>query len=262
MNLVTTTDPPAGIGVFLPDPDSDRELDQDEEWCWVVIDGQRTRIRFHDYHLIYDVPGLYEQIFYDTLECASPTVVRTLLGRVLAEQEMDPAELRVLDVGAGNGMVGQEIRALGAGSLNGVDIIDEAAAATRRDRPGVYDDYLVADLTDLASEQRAALVAAELNTMTTVAALGFGDMPPDAFAVAFNLIGTPGLLVFNIKEDFVSRDDDSGFNRLINRMFAEQVIVPLAQEHYRHRLSVRGEALYYIAFVARKLRDIPADWIG
>ncbi len=262
MKLVTTSDPPAGIEVFLPDPDSDRELDQDEEWCWVVIDGQRTRIRFHDYHLIYDVPGLYERIFYDTLECASPKVVRTLLGRVLAEQEMDPAELRVLDVGAGNGMVGQEIRALGAGSINGVDIIEEAAAATRRDRPGVYDDYLVADLTDLAPEQRAALVAAELNTMTTVAALGFGDMPPDAFAVAFNLIGTPGLLVFNIKEDFVSRDDDSGFNRLINRMFAEEVIVPLAQEQYRHRLSVRGEALYYIAFVARKLRDIPAEWIG
>jgi SAM-dependent methyltransferase len=250
------------LRIVLPTLDADLQLDQDEEWCEALVGGKRTRIRFHDYHLIYDIPGLYEGIFYELLECASPRVVRTLLGRVLAEQGIAPHELRVLDVGAGNGMVGEEIRAMGAGTIHAVDIIEEAAAATRRDRPAVYDDYVVADLTDLQPAQRAALEAAELNTMTTVAALGFGDMPPEAFAAAFNLISTPGLLVFNIKEDFVGVDDPSGFNRLIQRMFAEQILVPLAEEHYRHRLSVRGEPLYYVAYVARKLCDVPESWLA
>jgi SAM-dependent methyltransferase len=248
--------------IFLPDVERDLPLDQDEEWCDAVVDGERIHIRFHDYHLIYDIPGLYEQLFYDMLECTSPRVVRTLLGRVLAEQGMEPRDLRVLDVGAGNGMVGEEIRALGAGAIHGIDIIEEAAHAAGRDRPEVYDDYVVADLTALAPGQREALVAGGLNTMTTVAALGFGDIPPAAFTTAFNVIDTPGLLVFNIKEDFVAADDASGFNRLITRMFAEKVIVPLAEEHYRHRLSVRGEPLYYVAFVARKLQDIPESWVA
>jgi SAM-dependent methyltransferase len=247
--------------VFLPEPDGDLQLDQDEEWCEVAIDGQRDRIRFHDYHRIYDIPGMYERLFYDMLECVSPQVVRELLATALKEQGFEPESLRVLDVGAGNGMVGEEVRALGAGTVIGVDIIEQAAAAAGRDRPGVYDQYLVADLTDLTPEQHDTLVAAQLNTMTTVAALGFGDIPPAAFAGAFNLIKTPGWLAFNIKDDFVGADDASGFSLLIRRMFAEGMIVPLAEKRYRHRLSVRGTPLNYIAYVARKTADIPADWL-
>jgi hypothetical protein len=44
-------------------------------------------------------------------------------------------------------------------------------------------------------------------------------------------------------------------------MLAEKTIVPLAEKHYRHRLSVHGKPLDYIAFVARKTADVPADWI-
>jgi SAM-dependent methyltransferase len=251
----------ADLEVLLPDQRGATPLDQDEEWCEALVDGHRLRIRFHDYDVIFGIPGLYEHLFYDLLECRSPRVVARLLGRVLAEQGVAPHELRVLDVGAGNGMVGEEIRALGAGAVIGVDILPEAAAATRRDRPGVYDDYLVADLTDLRPAQRESLVAAQFTAMTTVAALGFGDIPPAAFATAFNLVAVPGLLAFNIKEDFLSGDDPSGFQRLIRRMLDEQVIVPLAEEHHRHRLSVHGEPLYYVAYVARKQRDVPATWL-
>jgi SAM-dependent methyltransferase len=251
----------ADFEVFLPELDGDLLLDQDEEWCEVLVGGRRDRIRFHDYHRIYDIPGMYERLFYDMLECVSPRLVRDLLAAALAEHAMQAEDLRVLDVGAGNGMVGEQIRTLGVGSVHGVDILREAAAATRRDRPGVYDDYLVADLTDLTVEQRDVLVGAELNTMTTVAALGFGDIPPAAFVGAFNLIETPGLLAFTIKDDFLGDDDPSGFSRLIQRMFTEQTIVPLAEKHYRHRLSVHGKPLDYIAFVARKTDDVPAAWV-
>jgi predicted TPR repeat methyltransferase len=251
----------ADFKVFLPQLNSDLLLDQDEEWCEVLVDGRRDRIRFHDYHRIYDIPGMYERLFYDMLECVSPRLVRDLLATALAEHAMKAENLRVLDVGAGNGMVGEEIRTLGVETVHGVDILEEAAAATRRDRPDVYDDYLVADLTDLTPEQHDVLVHAEPNTMTTVAALGFGDIPPAAFVGAFNLIETPGLLAFTIKDDFLRDDDPSGFSRLIQHMLAEKTIVPLAEKHYRHRLSVHGKPLEYIAFVARKTDDVPAGWI-
>jgi SAM-dependent methyltransferase len=262
MNLIEPTVPEAASGadfeVLLPEAGQD--LGQDEEWCEVLVDGERRRVRFHDYHEIYAIPGFYERLFYDRLKCESPRVIRRLLAQVLAERGTEPGELRVLDVGAGNGIVGGELRELGAGAVYGIDIIEEAAAAAHRDRPGVYEWYLVADLTDLASDERDTLADASLNTMTTVAALGFDDMPPHAFAVAYNLISTPGLVAFTIKEDFVVKRGLNGFSSLIRRMFDEEVMRPLAKERYRHRLSVKGEPLYYVAFAAEKVSDVSQSW--
>lgn len=252
------TTPQGNFRILLPDAG---DLDQDEEWCEVLLDGARKRIRFHDYHEIYEIPGLYEQLFYDTLKCASPRMIRTQLAQVLAERGTEPAELRILDVGAGNGIVGEELRELGAGTVFGVDLIEEAATAAHRDRPEVYDRYLVADLTDLSLDERDTLVEANLNTLTTVAALGFDDMPPQAFAAAYNLISTPGLAAFTIKEDFVTSRDASGFSKLIRRMLAEEVIRVLAERRYQHRLSVQGQPLYYIAYVVEKMGDIPQAWL-
>jgi SAM-dependent methyltransferase len=243
-------------------PEVGQGLNQDEEWCEILVDEEKKRIRFHDYHEIYDVPGFYERLFHDLLKCESPRVIRRLLAQALAELGTDPGELRVLDVGAGNGIVGEELRQLGVGAVFGIDIIEEAAVAAHRDRPGVYERYFVADLINLVHDQRDALREASLNTMTTVAALGFNDMPPHAFAIAYNLISTPGLVAFTIKEDFVAKRDLSGFNSLIHRMFGEEIIRPLAKERYRHRLSVQGEPLYYVAFVAEKVSDISPSWFG
>lgn len=241
-------------------PETGLDLDQDEEWCEILVNGERRRIRFHDYHEIYDIPGFYERLFYDRLKCESPRVIRRLLARALTELGTEPGELRVLDVGAGNGMVGEELRELGVAAIYGIDIIKEAAAAAHRDRPGVYERYLVANLTNLACAEREMLAGANLNTMTTVAALGFGDMSPHAFAVAYNLISSPGLVAFTIKEDFVAKRDVRGFSRLIRRMLHEKIIRPLAKERYRHRLSVQGEPLYYVAFVVEKVRDVCPSW--
>ena len=128
--------PTTDLTVTFPST-AERGLDQDEEWCRVRIDGRERTIRFHDYHEIYDVPGLYERIFHDHLECRSPAEVVGLLGERLRADRADPAQLSVLDVGAGNGIVGQELRALGVRALVGVDILPQAAAAAARDRPGV-----------------------------------------------------------------------------------------------------------------------------
>jgi len=257
--IVPKTATRADFEVLLPEDGQD--LDQDEEWCEVLLDGKRRRIRFHDYHEIYEIPGFYEQLFYDRLKCESPRVIRRLLTRLLAERGTEPGELRVLDVGAGNGIVGEELRELGAGTVYGIDILTEAAAAAHRDRPGIYEHYLVADLTDLTSDERDLLVRADLNTMTTVAALGFDDMPTHAFVVAYNLISTPGLVAFTIKEDFVTKRDVSGFSSLIRWMFDEEVIRPLAKERYRHRLSAQGEPLYYVAYVAEKVSGVSHTWL-
>ncbi len=239
-------------------PSAGPEIGQDEEWCEVKLDGGWRRLRFHDYADIYDVPGLYEALFYRRLKCCSPKRVVSLLDGVLSDYREPAENLRVLDVGAGNGMVGQSLREIGASMVVGIDILSEAKTALERDRPGVYDDYLVADLTSLEEAQEERLRMRRFNALSTVAALGFGDIPPEAFIAAYNLVETPGWLAFNIKEDFLDDDGDhTGFSRLVHDMTRHGLIQIQAYRRYRHRFSVGGEPLHYVAIVATKLKPIP-----
>ena len=96
------------------------QYDQDEEWCEVRLDGgEFRRLRFHDYHEIYGIPGLYEQIFYEELKCDSPRLSASCSLKHLEASGRDPEDLRVLDVGAGNGMVGEQLKELGRGHDRG-----------------------------------------------------------------------------------------------------------------------------------------------
>ncbi len=243
--------------LYIPDPDDG--LDQDEEWCEVVIDGKQRRIRFHDYNEVFSVPGLYEELFYERLECCSPSYISNLLESVVCEYGDSPEEFRVLDVGAGNGMVGDELQDIGVESITGIDITPEAKQATNRDRPEVYDDYRIADLTDLTETEEAWLRRKDMNCLTTVAALGFGDIPPLAFAKALDLISTRGWLAFNLKEDFLRENDSSGFSQLVRKLNREAYIQTLCYRRYQHRISVSGEPLYYVAVIAKKLRDLDSE---
>ena len=239
----------------------DREVPQDEEFFVVEEHGKegKRKIRFHDYDEIYSIPGLYEHLFYEKLQCRSPQTISELVTQELRTFEMDAEDLVVLDVGAGNGMVGEELTKLGIKSVVGVDIIEEAAAAVERDRPDVYEDYYVADLTSLPEPTRQALCDKNFNCLVTVSALGFGDIPPLAFAEAYNLVSTPGLVAFNIKDEFVSTEDSSGFSRLIDQITEMGVFEPGSEKRYCHRLSMTGDPLYYVAMVGEKKSDIPEE---
>ncbi len=235
------------------------DLAQDSEWCEVLIGDERRRVRFHDYHEVYRVPGFYERLFYEKLRCNSPFRVARLFRSILRENRQSPRDLRILDVGAGNGMVAEELRRIGARKLVGVDIIPEAKTAAERDRAGLYADYAVADLTDLPEPLEERLRKHNLNALTCVAALGFGDIPDKAFLKALDLIDTPGWLAFNIKEDFIEERNPAGFAKLIRDLCASGVIQVQAYRRYRHRLSTAGKPLHYVAMVARKLKDVPDE---
>lgn len=245
--------------LYFPPAQAGTGLDQDEEWCEIEIAGERRRIRLHDYGAIYAIPGLYEQIFYDRLDCQSPRVVCGLLAELLEREGVDPGSLRALDFGAGNGMVGELLAAAGIEQIDGIDLLPEARDAALRDRPGLYDDYHVLDLSTLDREERREL-SSRYDVMSCVAALGFGDVPPIAFAEAFNMVHSPGWVAFNIRERFLDAADPAGFGAFIGRMLAEGVLEERARVSYTHRVSVAGKPLPYLAIVATKRCDVPLEW--
>ncbi len=183
----------------------------------------------------------------------------------MAETGVDPGTIDALDIGAGNGMVAEELVNRGIRSVVGVDIIEEAAEAAERDRPDVYDDYHVADLTDLPPALARSMQERGFTCMTTAAALGFGDIPPLAFAIALNLLADDAWVAFTIKDRFLdgnADEEESGFSTLVNRLCDEGRLEVLAKRRYRHRMAVDGRELHYVAVVARRRDVAPLEWAG
>ena len=223
--------------------------------------GAQRKIRFHDYDEIYQVQGLYEQVFYDRLKCTSPVKVATILESAVRQSQDKFTELRVLDFGAGNGMMGQELKKHGVSRLIGVDIIPEAYEATVRDRPGLYDAYYVEDFTALDEEKKEDIASWQCDCMVAVAALGFGDIPTNAFIEAFNIITAKGWVAFNIKETFFDKSDKTGFSSMIRDLIFSEYLDVYHIERYRHRLSIEGEPLYYFAIAGRKNANVPPEFL-
>ncbi len=242
-------------------PAEGHDLSQAEAYFFVHERDSDIKLRFHDYDEIYSRPGLYEQVFYERLKCSSPVKVGEILKRALDAGEQTTAELRVLDLGAGNGIMGEVLRGYGVSRLVGADILRHAREAADRDRPGVYDDYLVSDFCALNGNERQELEGWSFNCLTSCAALGFDDIPLRAFYEAVNFVQNGGWVAFNIKETFLDNADNSGFSRFIRELIFSEYLDIHHLERYRHRLSIEGVPLYYFALVARKTADIPETFL-
>jgi len=237
-------------------PEEADELDQHKEFFTLVTGQGSQRMRIHEYDKVYKVPGLYEEVVYDRLKCDSPQMVCSLLAEEIDSVGGPESDLRALDFGAGNGIVGEcLVEKFDCESLVGLDIIKEAREAAQRDRPYIYNDYFVMDLSDPSDEDLQALDQWNFNVLLTVAALGYGDIPTRAFINAFNLVEKDGWVAFNIKDRFMSDEDDSGYHDTLKAIMGES-LEALQVKQYCHRLSMAGDPLHYYAVVGRKIGDI------
>ena len=239
-------------------PQNAADLAQDEVFFYVVENGEKVRLRFHDYEAIYGRPGLYEQLFYDRLKCNSPTKVADILRKTVEANGQDATALRVLDLGAGNGMMGEALKRQGVSRLIGVDIITAAREACLRDRPGMYDEYYVADFTDIDADLNEEIAEWQIDCLTSVAALGFGDIPQSAFVQALQFVRPGGWAAFNIKHTFLDPSDTTGFSTLVRELLFSESIEVHHIERYWHRLSMEGSPLAYFAIIVRKQAELPA----
>lgn len=228
-------------------------LRQDQAYFYLREGDTEITLRFHDYGEIYKRPGLYEQLFYERLKCNSPRKALEIMEKVMHDNRCELSELRLLDLGAGNGMVGELFEVSRA---VGVDINPEAKAACERDRPAAYDVYYVADLCKLDAALDEDLRSWQFDSMTCIAALGFGDIPSRAFATAFNLIQAGGWICFNVKETFLHESDNTGFSHMVKHLLVTDTLEVHHLERYRHRVSIDGQPLFYYMLAGRKQLDI------
>lgn len=230
-------------------PEVQDSLEQTEEWFWLNEGSGWRKVRFHDYAAIYSVPGLYEEVFYERLACRSPAVLTDMLREEVERAGAQVSDLRVLDLGAGNGIVAERLRELGCPFIVGVDNLPEAGRAAERDRPGVYDAYHV---LDPGQEDADVLREYDFNCLITVAALGFDDIPTRGFLNALCLIGPSGWVAFNLRDLFLSEQDTTGYNDLIEQLVNSDELRIHSTRRFQHRLGLTGDPIHYVGVIGQR----------
>lgn len=225
-----------------------------EEWVEFGPPAARHRVAFHDYAAIYAVPGLYERLFYETLGMRSTAEVVRLYGEVLEAEARDPGAERVVDFGAGNGLGGQALRDLGIGSLCGVDLEPMARAAAQRDRPAVYDRYLVGDVGAWTTAQLAELSEGQPTAVLALSAVGIGHVPPHVLARVLSILGAGGIYGFAVTPTLLPGSTDaagqaSGYPEFLDSLLRDTDV--LHRSSYVHRRRPDGTDDLAVAHVGR-----------
>lgn len=214
-------------------------------------DGRREQMRIHDYDRVFAIPGLYEEVVQVRLRCASPNV---LVDRLVEEVRRvgEPVDaLSVLDMGAGNGLIGERFRSHGvAGPIVGLDSEPEAARATRRDRPGVYTDYITATVDQTDVDDLVALFG--LNCLTGAGAIGIGHITREQIEMAWGSFPEGAWLAITFNEDVIS-DNGGDLRDFVQGLRGGQEGTKVFRfERYRARLRITGEPIYSYVLIARK----------
>jgi hypothetical protein len=201
-------------------------------------DGRTEELRLHDYNRVYALPGLYEEVVQRRLDCRSPEEIASMLAGAIDSLGWERARARVLDIGAGNGISGEALAALGLRPVIATDLEPAARQAALRDRPDVYDAYLITDLVALSPGQERAITALAPNALTCVAPVGAGpqQIPPAALITAVRLLARDAVIAY-------MRDASDEPDLVTERMWRGELEgVTRAQElvrrRYRHRYTI------------------------
>lgn len=226
---------------------------QSDEFFRATVDGKRQRFNIHDYATLYRIPWLYDIALYHNLDCRTPTEMSGAIDEVWNSLGVDRSGFRALELGAGSGAFGHELKhTLGIPHLEAIDICPEAAEAAERDRPGLYDAYHIDDLTGLSPQTEASLYASEFNVVAMASATGWGNhIPLAGFEQSFDLLVRGGWFIFHVKPN----DPDPECIELCQWVEGKAASGKLDQKYrgsHFHRKSSNGSEIFYDVVIGLK----------
>ncbi|MGZ4216101.1 MAG: hypothetical protein ACXVHB_03825 [Solirubrobacteraceae bacterium] len=207
--------------------------------------GDHEIVHLHDYTRIYAVPGLYEHVVQEQLQCRSPQVAAEAFLRAVARMRWEASSMTVLDVGAGTGLVGEFLLRGGVKRVVGVDALPAARSACMRDRPGVYTSYLIGDLASGDSELCTALREHGLGGLVSAGAFGGTHAPPAALVNALAMLPPGAPVALTIDERWMDASDPDGFGCEVERLAGHGDLKVVERTRFRHRITTTGEPIFY-----------------
>jgi predicted TPR repeat methyltransferase len=225
---------------FRVEIDSSLPITLNNETFTLEQGGACRTLRLHDYDDVYAVPGLYEHVIQQRLGCTSPqTLATALAARVVADGQLRPT-VRCLDVGAGNGVSGEALQAAELTPVVALDISEAARKAAERDRPGLYAEYAVGALGDVAAS--TFISRHRLNALVSAGALTGGHIEPRILVDTWTEFAPGDWLAFTCAEQHADG---------ARRGFDDYTAFEL-DERFMHRRLTTGATVWYRVLVGRR----------
>lgn len=179
-----------GWGYYLCEKVSDRL-----SWIYETNNQQSLRDKYDAWSRIYDAE-------LDKPYRISPILSARVLAGVLPNKEA-----RILDAGAGTGMVGEALAKLGYSNIVGVDLSEEMLEVARNKQVyrALHQGNLEEPLKFAATENFDAIIAVGVFT--------FGHVPIEALYNLFPLLKTGGYFLLTVRGDY--HDDNPAVREVI-----------------------------------------------
>lgn len=169
--------------------------------------GDEIKVGVWEYGRMYEHPFLYDIIFGDILKLNAPVDLISYFTEVI-NQEAPTTKFRVLELAAGSGLAGTQIKKSGKTELLiGVDILEQAKSAALRDQPNTYDNYFVWNFESLSEEQTTLLLNYKFNCFFVTTGTGgadddsgYKDVMLNAYKQAIKLLEPNSFIFFNIRQ--------------------------------------------------------------
>lgn len=236
--------------IKLLEPTSSRQSD---EFIQGDFDGETITFNLHDYNFMYKHPLLYDIVLYDYLKCRTPDEIASVVKQVWEANKVSASTVRMLEIGAGSGAFGECMKSMvGVGELVGLDISAAAMEAARRDRPSIYDEYIVADLTALSPAVESQLRDFRFSCVGVASATGWGNhIPVAGFEKAFDLLIPGGWYIFHVKPNDPDPECVELCQWIETKIQSGQATQIYRGSHF-HRLRTTGSEIFYDVVVAVK----------
>ena len=195
-----------------------------------------------------DVKSLYNQgageydSFYVKTGWLGPLLGAQLLSEMLPKLSIDK-DCKIIDVGAGTGLAGEELVTLGYSELTGVDIAEEMLMIARE--KGVYKhteqmDLYEADLSPYMNKFDAAI---SIGTFTA------GQLRPEILGKVAGLVRTGGVVVISFR-DITWQNVESGFAQKVTELEESGVWTLMEKRILPYHRKLEEDA-YYLALIVQ-----------
>ncbi len=178
-----------------------------EHFRVTLNDGTSININVWEYGKMYEHPFLYDIIFGDILKLNAPVDLISYFTEIIDNKEPDK-KFRVLELAAGSGLAGRELKISGKTELLvGIDILEQARTAALRDQPSIYDDYFVLNFESLSNHDMKLLSSYNFNCFFVTTGTGgadddsgYKDVMLDSYKQAIKFLAPKSYIFFNIRQ--------------------------------------------------------------